>query len=73
MNLLELKEQINGMIESINDYPEEERDSIEDITVSIQIDGLGQNSVYTSDFELKYDNNGNISGCVIFGYAEDDQ
>lgn len=64
MNLMELKRAADAAIESANEYGE----SPECIVVSLQIDCGGVEAIYTDEHvELHYDNNTQVSGCVMFG------
>jgi len=65
MNLKELQTAVNNAIERANEYGE----SIDNIVVTIQIDGPETQSVWTSDeVKLHYDNNLQASGCVLYGF-----
>ena len=64
MNLLELKEKVDNAIEYANECQEKPSD----IVVSLQIDGPGTETVYSSDVDLHYDNNLQASGCVLTAF-----
>ena len=65
MNIIQLRDAINGAIESA----EEIGVTPESVEVSIQIDGQSVDSVWATDeMEVHYDNNGLASGCVITAY-----
>lgn len=71
MNLLELKEKVNEILESVR----EDGRQPEDIDVSVQIEMNtvdGWKSVCSNSVEIHYDNDACISGCVIAGDAERD-
>lgn len=61
MNLKELKECVDNAIE----YATEREEAIEDIVVSVQIEGSS-----VDDIEFHYDNNCQVSGCVLLGFKE---
>ena len=63
MTLIELLKQVENAIEVAKDCGE----SPADIRVSLQIDGPGAESVWADEIELCYDNNGQVSGCVLVG------
>ena len=65
MNLKELKNQVDDAITRAK----ENGDNVEDITVSVQIDS-DDDSIYTSEVKLHYDNDCQASGCVLVGYIE---
>ena len=44
-------------------------DAPNNITVSIQIDGQEEDSVFSDDIDLIYDNDCQASGCVFVGIA----
>ena len=62
MNLFELKRYVDRAIESAEEYGEDPRE----IQVSIQID----DSLWTNDIELTYDNDCQASGCVLHGWTK---
>ena len=63
MDLRELQIRVN---QAVNRAIEDGNDP-KNIKVSIQIDGLGEDSIWTDSIEVNYDNNCNVSGCVISG------
>jgi hypothetical protein len=65
MNLLELKIAVNNAIH----HADESGVSPCEINVSIQVN-FNEESVWSSDVELHYDNDCQASGCVIVGDAE---
>ena len=66
MNLLELKKAVDSKIE----YAKECLVDPKDINVSIQLDIQNGDSIWSDEVEVLYDNDGNVSGCVLFGYYE---
>lgn len=67
MDLLQLKDTIDNIIRKV----EEDKNQPKDIRVSIQIDDMGGNSIFSSDeLELMYDNDCQVSGCVLLGIKE---
>ena len=71
MNLIDLKAAVENTIQKVK----EDGRKPEDIRISIQIDclsGCGEcKSAYTdSELELSYDNDCQVSGCVLWGNAE---
>jgi len=65
MNLQELKNQVDDAIAKAKENGKD----IEDIRVSVQIDS-DDDSIYTAEVELHYDNDLQASGCVLLGYIE---
>lgn len=71
MTLRELKEAVDLAIEKAAEFGE----SIDEITVSVQIDrtsysGCHVGAVFTDkDLEVCYDGNATASGCVIIGVS----
>lgn len=67
MNLQELKECVDGAIETAIENGE----SPAEIVVTLQIDGPEAESVWSSDeVELHYDGNIQASGCVLVAFRE---
>lgn len=65
MNLIDLQKAVDAAVERAKRYqmPPEE------VVVSLQIDGPGEESVHSRDFvELIYDNDCQASGCVLIAY-----
>jgi len=70
MNLLELKADVDAAIENANEAGADPKD----ILVSIQIDlESGEDSLWSEDVKLIYDNDGNASGCVLYGWEYDNK
>jgi hypothetical protein len=70
MNLLELKTDVDAAIEHANEVGS----NPDDILVSIQIDlESGEDSLWSDDVKLIYDNDGNASGCVLYGWERDNK
>jgi len=70
MNLLQLRADVEAAIEHAGDSGADPND----ILVSIQIDlESGEDSLWSEDVKLIYDNDGNASGCVIYGWEYDNQ
>lgn len=65
MNLRELQQKVTDAIESAIEYGDEPAN----ITVSIQVDHRDGKSEWSSDVELHYDNDCQVSGCVLVGDA----
>lgn len=63
MNLFDLKQEVDAAIE----HAAECGKSSESVLVSIQIDGPGEESSWSSELELHYDNDAQASGCVLVG------
>ena len=66
MNLLELKSFVDRAIENAKEFGEDPAE----ITVSIQVDDIPSETLWSDDIELTYDGNGQSSGCVLHGWAE---
>jgi hypothetical protein len=64
MNLIELKDAIDNIVEGVREGTYEKP---EEVSVSVQIDGPGTRSIWATDLEIHYDEDGNASGCVILG------
>jgi len=70
MNLLELRTDVENAIEHARDVGA----NLKDILVSIQIDlESGEDSLWSEDVKLIYDNDGNASGCVLYGWEYDNK
>lgn len=69
MNLSKLKEMVDAAIENAKEFGE----SPEDIIVSLQInDYANDQTVWSSkEVELLYDNDCQVSGCVLVAELED--
>lgn len=55
---------------SAREYAMECGVSLDDIDVSLQIEGPDTKVVWSKDIELYYDNDFNASGCVLVGQIE---
>lgn len=66
MNLIELKSYVDRAIENAKRFGEDPTR----IQVSIQIDGVESESLWSDDVELKYDGNLFASGCVFHGWKK---
>jgi len=66
MNLLELKTFVDTVIENVKEF----KQNPEDVLVSVQIDDVESESLWSDDIELAYDNNGQASGCVLHGWKK---
>lgn len=69
MNLLELKEFAGRAIENANEFGDDPKE----IIVSVQIDDMKSESIWSDDIELTYDGDGQASGCVLHGFKASDQ
>ena len=67
MTLLELYKEIKKTIESVK----EDGRSPENIQISIQIDNMIGTSIWSTEINVMYDNDCQVSGCVIFGEKEE--
>lgn len=66
MNLVELKTAVKSAIK----HAKESGANPNEILVSIQIDlENGEDSLWSDDVKLLYDNDVNASGCVIYGWG----
>ena len=63
MDLRELQIKVNRAVNRAI----EDGNNPKNIKVSIQIDGPGEDSIWADSIEVNYDNNCNVSGCVISG------
>jgi len=67
MNLLELKRAVDDAVEAATEYGE----PLENISVSLQIDGPTDESIYSEEeVELHYDNDVQASGCVLTAFVD---
>jgi hypothetical protein len=66
MNLLELKDYVDGAIEGAKEFGQDPSE----ILVSIQIDDAESESLWSDDIELTYDGDGQASGCVLHGWTK---
>lgn len=67
MTLQQLKNKVDAAIEYAKDCGRDPKQT----PVSLQIDGDGNNSVWSSkEVELHYDNDITASGCVLTAYSE---
>ena len=64
MNLKELR---NSVLETCDRVLQDGHD-LEDMQVSLQIDDKEGEFFQSDSPSIDYDDNGNVSGCVIFGY-----
>jgi hypothetical protein len=67
MNLASLKAEIEKTIECVK---EDGRDPV-DVMVAVQVDNAAGKSVWSLDVDVLYDNDCNVSDCVIFGFIGD--
>lgn len=66
MNLSELKEYVDIAIEDAREAGE----GPDNIIVSIQVDDVDSESLWSDDINLIYDEDTDASGCVLYGWTK---
>ena len=66
MNLIELKGFVDRAIESAKGFGQNPNE----IQVSIQINDVESEDLWSDDIELTYDGDGQASGCVLHGWRQ---
>ena len=66
MSLQKLAEFANRAVENAKEYGA----NPDEVPVSIQIDCTESESLWADDVELTYDGDGQASGCVLHGWAK---